>query len=92
VLVRLDHVARFIVNADHGIMRAAKNFAISLRWWQDSKRSETIQEKFSAFLQPCRLKKGARAKCADPLALCFMKTAILPQKNSRTLRVFKRKG
>ena len=24
MLVRLDHVARFIVNADHGIMRAAE--------------------------------------------------------------------
>jgi hypothetical protein len=28
VLVRLDHVARFIVNANHGIMRAAAKFRV----------------------------------------------------------------
>jgi hypothetical protein len=27
VLVRFDHIARFIVNANHSIMWAAKNFA-----------------------------------------------------------------
>ena len=29
VLVRLDHVARFIVNANHSIMRAAEKLCVS---------------------------------------------------------------
>ena len=28
VLVRFDHVARFIVNANHGVMRAAVEFGV----------------------------------------------------------------
>jgi hypothetical protein len=31
VLVRLDHVASFIINADHGVMRTVKNLAIGDR-------------------------------------------------------------